>query len=159
MVEKYYKESPPGPRLTVELVPSTSWFKNVRSSVSQADWDKLRKYVYQRANYICEICCGRGPNHPVECHEIWAYDDELHIQELAGLQALCPRCHMAKHLGLSIQRGKGKQVLAHLSDVNGWSMPAAKEYIQKVWSEWEERSKHEWSLNLFYLDALTKELA
>jgi len=79
-------------KLTVELVPSTSWYSNVRSEVSKKDWNAIRKRVYREANYVCQICAGRGSKWPVECHEIWAYDDENHIQELAGMQALCPKC-------------------------------------------------------------------
>lgn len=49
------------PRLAVELVPRSSWYSNVRSHVSDAEWDRLRKPVYQRAGSRCEICGGRGP--------------------------------------------------------------------------------------------------
>ena len=55
------------PRLTIELVPSTCWFSNVRSNISKQDWDRLRKETYKKANYRCEICGGVGRNHPVEC--------------------------------------------------------------------------------------------
>lgn len=83
------------PRLTVELIPSTSWFTNVRSHLPTGEWDLVRRAVYRRARYRCEVCGGRGggpdgPNHPVECHEVWAYDDEHHVQRLERLVALCP---------------------------------------------------------------------
>ncbi len=32
-------------RLTVELVPSTCWYTNVRSHVPKAVWDRLRRQV------------------------------------------------------------------------------------------------------------------
>ena len=65
--------------LTVKLVPSTCWFSNVRDHVAKSTWDKLRKTTYQQAHYQCEVCGGRGKRHPVECHEIWHYDDLKHI--------------------------------------------------------------------------------
>ena len=58
-------------RLTIELVPQTCWFSNVRSEVSAADWDRLRKLTSNAAGGRCEVCGGRGPRWPVECHEIW----------------------------------------------------------------------------------------
>ena len=77
-------------KLTIELVPSTSWFNNVRSQVSAQEWDIIRHIVYAKANNICEICGGKGNKHAVECHEIWEYDDKEHIQKLIGMIALCP---------------------------------------------------------------------
>lgn len=65
-------------KLSVELVPSTSWFKNLRSMLAPEEWDRLRRKTYREADYRCEICDGQGPDHPVECHEIWHYDDKQH---------------------------------------------------------------------------------
>ncbi len=106
--------------LTVELVPRTCWFTNVRSEVSPADWNKLRRETVERAGKRCEICAAGGR---LECHEMWEYDDERRIQRLSGLVALCHRCHEVKHLGLAGVRGRGKQAMEHLARVNGWSNP------------------------------------
>src|SRR5205823_6629265 len=81
------------PLLTVELVPSTCWFHNVRSEVSTEDWDRLKQMASQRAGRRCEVCGRRGPRWPVEAHEVWEYDDEKHVQRLLGIVALCPACH------------------------------------------------------------------
>ena len=59
-------------RLTVELVPSTCWYTNVRSHVPKAVWDRLRRQVAAEAGDRCEICGGRGRRWPVECHEVVA---------------------------------------------------------------------------------------
>ena len=45
---KVGKVSPPI-KLTIELVPRTAWFSNVRSMVSREDWDVLRKECYAQA--------------------------------------------------------------------------------------------------------------
>ena len=68
-------------KLTIELVPKTAWFSNLRSILARAAWDKLRKESYKNAAHKCEICGGYGKKHPVECHEIWEYDDKNHIQK------------------------------------------------------------------------------
>src|SRR5437588_2921912 len=92
--------------LTVELVPSTCWFSNLRSELDKDDWDRLRHAVYERAGNYCEVCGQRGAQHPVECHEVWEYDDEHSVQRLSGLIALCPACHEAKHMGRASSMGR-----------------------------------------------------
>lgn len=96
-------------KLTIELVPSTDFYSNVRSNVTQKEWDVIRKKSYERASNKCEICGDAGTNqgvkHKVECHEIWEYNDESHIQKLIGLISLCPNCHKTKHAGLAQIKG------------------------------------------------------
>jgi hypothetical protein len=140
--------------LTIELVPRTSWFRNVRSHVSAAEWERLKKLTFKRAGYRCEVCGGRGPRWPVECHEVFAYDDERHVQRLERLVALCPDCHEAKHIGLAGVRGRGGTAIAHLARVNGWSISDAELYLEACFEQWHRRSCHEWRLDLSYLERL-----
>src|SRR5574337_1863360 len=88
-------------KLTIELVPQTSWMNNVRAVLTTKRWDILRGIVADQAWNVCEICGGVGPKHPVECHEIWEYDEKNRTQKLAGMIALCPDCHMVKHFGFA----------------------------------------------------------
>ncbi len=138
--------------LTVELVPRTCWFSNLRSELSQAAWDSLRRPVLERAGNLCEICGGRGRQHPVECHEVWEYDDARYVQRLVGLLALCPACHEAKHIGYASSVGRGGQARAHLARVNGWSMDDVELYLEMQFEQWSRRSGHEWSLDLSWLE-------
>lgn len=140
------------PRLTIELVPRTCWFSNVRSEVSQDDWDRLRFDVYTQARNRCEVCGGRGPRHPVECHEIWHYDDQHHIQQLLGLIALCPLCHSVKHYGLAAARGVEESAFNHLARVNKWGTEQAVWYISEQFTVWRERSEHNWHLDITWLE-------
>ena len=140
--------------LTIELVPKTSWYKNVRSNVSKEKWDRIKKIIFSRAGYRCEICGGRGNRWPVECHEIFVYNDEQHIQKLVGLLALCPSCHEVKHIGLSGLRGRGNPAKAHLAKVNNWSLNDAELYIEACFELWHRRSCHQWQLDLSYLERL-----
>lgn len=138
-------------RLTVELVPQSCWFSNVRDHVSKSTWDVLRKRTYRQANYRCQVCGGRGVKHPVECHEIWHYDDENKIQKLMGLTALCPSCHQVKHIGLAGIQGKEESAKAHLAKVNGWTIEDTEAYLEEVWEVWSRRSREQWKLDLSWL--------
>lgn len=144
-------EEPTHKTLTVELVPSTAWGANLRSELPKKDWDKLRKAQYANAGNRCEICGGKGRKHPVECHEIWDYNDKTHVQTLTGLIALCPPCHRVKHLGFAFVKGRGQEAIAHLMKVNGWSPEDTQHYVEAVFEEHARRSKHRWTLDLEWL--------
>lgn len=142
------------PKLTIELVPSTAWGENLRKILKKEHWDILRKASYKRARYRCECCGGKGSQHPVECHEIWQYDDELKIQKLLDLIALCPPCHQVKHFGFASLQGNELDVREHLQKVNGWSQSQTSKYVGNAFKIWEERSKFEWQLDISWLEAV-----
>ena len=142
------------PKLTIELVPSTTWEDNVRSAISDAEWDTLKKQVYRKAGYCCEICGGKGDRWPVECHEIWEFDEELKLQTLLGFIALCPSCHSVKHIGYASILGKYAQTLNHLMMVNGWSKREAEKYVHTAFKLWDERSKIKWKVDISELGNL-----
>ena len=58
-----------GYNLFIDLIPTTSWYNNVRSNIYNDDWIRIRKYIYERVNYKCE-CCG------LYCKYRKKYDDE-----------------------------------------------------------------------------------
>ena len=138
----------PAARLTIELVPSTSWYHNVRGLVDEPVWDRIRRKVYRQAGYRCELCGGRGPAHPVECHEVWRYDDQTRTQTLVGMIGLCPACHQVKHFGFANVRGRGADARKHLMRVNGWTPEQADTYIEQAFQVWEQRSQGPWTLDL-----------
>ena len=142
-------------KLTIELVPKTAWYTNVRSNVSKQEWDTIRKKCYKNANYKCEICNDVGQNqgvkHNVECHEIWDYDDIYKKQTLKGLIALCPYCHKTKHVGLAQINGEENIVLNQLVKINGISRKEAKEYIDRSFLIWKSRNNFKWELDISYI--------
>ncbi len=138
-------------KLTIELIPSSSWFSNVRSVLSSAEWDKLKKHIYKRSEYLCEICGGKGLTHPVECHEIFEFDDQKLIQKLTKLVALCPDCHMVKHIGLAEVNGNLKKATKHFMKVNKTSKSETDLYIKNCFLQWQERSSKIWKLDLSHL--------
>lgn len=137
-------------KLTIELVPRSAWYSNVRSNVTQEQWDFIRRVVYRRAKYLCEIC-GVG-NAKIHAHEIFSYDDKLHLQKLEKIMALCPKCYMVKHIGLATVKGNGDIALRHLMRVNEITKKEANEYINYQFKVWEHRSKFQWTLNIEYLN-------
>jgi len=139
-------------KLEIELVPRTCWFSNVRSCVSKKDWDMLRKKAYVAAGHKCEICGGKGKHWPVECHEVWEYDDTKKTQTLLRMCALCPGCHEVKHMGLAGIKGRTKQALKHLAKVNSWKLSQAEDHATKAFATWRNRSTYYWLLDLAYLD-------
>jgi hypothetical protein len=154
--------------LTVELVPSTCWYSNVRSNVSAADWNRCKRFVRDRSGDRCEICGGRGKKWPVECHEIWEYTSALVAieaitgpesfsgwrQTLTGLIALCPNCHLVKHIGRAETTGNLPQALKHLMRVNQWSEEDATSYLEMQFELWAMRSTVEWELDISWLSTL-----
>ena len=98
-------------KLTIELVPATSWYANLRKLIPKADWDKLRRQVYARYGHRCGVC--GASNTRLNCHEIWKYEQRKRIQRLLGFIALCDLCHHVKHIGLAgiLARFSGRLVL------------------------------------------------
>ncbi len=144
-------------KLTVELIPSTCHFSNVRTTVTSAEWDKIRFLSYEKANNKCEICGDTGKNqgyaHNVECHEIWHYDDVNHIQTLTGLISLCPTCHQVKHIGRAIAIGKQVQCFKQLAKVNKWTREEILDHIATSFELHKKRSKYQWQLDLSLLES------
>lgn len=143
------------PKLTIELVPKSCHFSNVRTCVSTSDWDKIRKLSYEKANNKCEICGDSGKNqgykHNVECHEIWQYDEETLTQKLVGLISLCPKCHMVKHIGRSIAIGQEEVCYKQLSKVNKWTQTQIQTHIVESFDKHKKLSKHKWKLDISLL--------
>ena len=139
------------PKLTIELVPASCWYSNVRSNVSKKEWDAIRHKVYALAGHTCEVCGGRGKKWPVECHEVWHYNDEQHVQILRRMIALCPACHKVKHIGRASIYGDFDPALKHLEKVNGWDRSHAIKYVNEKFAVWSERSKYDWTLDIVNL--------
>lgn len=138
-------------KLSVELVPQSSWLNNVRAVVTSSQWDVIRGVVSSKTYYMCEICGGVGPKHPVECHEVWSYDHKTLIQKLERMIALCPDCHMVKHIGFAKIQGKFDKALKHFMRINGLGKDKAVKLIDDSFVIWAERSKKKWKLDLSHL--------
>jgi len=138
-------------KLTIDLVPASVWHTNVRTLLPSHTWDQIRHKAYTLAGHICEICGGVGPDHPVECHEVWNYNDTTSVQTLVGFLSLCPACHQAKHFGLARVQGKDQEAKKHLMRINGMTKNAVDEYIFEEFVVWRKRSRAEWKTDISYI--------
>jgi hypothetical protein len=143
------------PKLTVELIPKTCHFSNVRTMVTTKEWDKIRFIAYEKANNKCEICKELGKDqgfrHNLECHEIWEYNEKTYTQKLIGLTALCPLCHQVKHIGRAIAMGRATKTYDHMAKVNKWTLTEIQQHVDEAFLEYKLRSKHEWELDITLL--------
>jgi hypothetical protein len=140
--------------LQIDLVPSTCWYKNLRTQMKKTEWDKLRRKVYADQGFLCCICgadgTGKGQLH---CHEAWHYDPLTHVQTLTGFHATCPMCHHVDHFGLAqILASQGKlnleDVIQHFMKVNQATREEFLAHKTEAFALWRERSKHQWKLEL-----------
>ena len=147
-----------GEGLYVDLVPSSSWFTNVRSAISPAFWDRVRNMVYRRAGERCEIC-GAGRNRAagewLEAHERWRYLEHREtghkVQRLVRLIAVCTSCHRTTHWGHARVTGQEQEALDHLCHVTGWERAQAWAHVDEAMRRFVRRSKHVWELDLSIL--------
>lgn len=135
-------------KLTIDLVPKTCFYSNVRKVVPKSRWDKIRRQAYSGAGHECSICGADDVR--LSCHETWSYDDENHVQNLEDFQALCDSCHMIKHAGFSMHTPEGRRkydrekLIEHFCEVNDCSREDFLEHEDSAFKTWNERSKHEW---------------
>jgi len=144
------KEKVKRPKLRIELVPSTSWYDNLRKVLPKSEWDKIRKKVYANYRHRCGIC---GAERRLNCHEVWEYDDKKYSQKLLGFIALCDMCHHVKHIGLAgILASTGsldyEKVVEHFMKVNDCDEEIFKKHKERAFDEWRKRSQHEWRVDL-----------
>lgn len=143
-------------RLEIELVPSPLWEKSLRKTLQRAEWERLRAHRIQEKGKRCEICGREGS---VQLHEIWGYDDESHVQRLAGFQLLCGECHSIKHFGRTqtlASEGKLdlKPVVSHFCKVNDCTPRDFEKHWKAAYEVWKKRSQHEWRQDVNLLKQL-----
>jgi hypothetical protein len=122
----------------------------MRKAVSKSVWDKIRKSAYAEYGHRCGICNAEGR---LECHEIWEYDDQTHVQRLAGFIALCPLCHQVKHIGRAgIVAAQGQldyeAVVEHFMEVNDCDRKTFEQHKGEAFDQWRQRSQHQWTVDL-----------
>ena len=137
-------------KLTSDLVPETSWYKNLRKQMRPSQWDRLRKRIYADQGNVCRICRAADK---LNCHEVWKYDDQRHVQKLIGFHAVCSMCHHVAHFGKArILARQGHldldAVIEHFMRVNGVSRDVFEAHKAEAFRIWRERSKQEWKTDL-----------
>ena len=143
-------------RLVLELIPLNSFGKSLRAILSQTQWDMLRKQTYSGAYNACEVC--GASNVALHCHEVWSYDNETHTQKLENMMALCPACHLTKHMGYAMTAGKYEDALYHLMKINEMPEKEAKDYVHQEFRIWSQRSHFHWTLDISLLESFGIEI-
>lgn len=146
------------PHILSELIPSPSWYINLRSLLPADDWTSLRHQCSDKAGRRCQVCGGRGPRWPVECNEQWQYFENpatpgCGVQKLLRLVALCPTCHSTKHLGKAQIDGTYEAALAQLGYVNSWTAEQCEVHANQAFHVWERRSAMFWQFDLSILQS------
>ena len=143
-----------GSGLFVDLVPSSCWFTNVRSCVSQADWERLRRMIIKRAGDRCEVCGireDRDDERWMEAHERWDYNDEARVQTLKRIICLCTDCHRTTHYGFAMVNGDADWVFDFLMQIRESDATETNRHIEEAFALWEKRSEKVWELDLSIL--------
>lgn len=128
--------------LPIESIPMTSWGVSLSNKLDKDKWDRLRREVYKKANYSCEICC--QTNEQLNCHESWAFNEKSNIQYLVKLKCLCKTCHDATHYFRSSMVYKlnyTNYLKEHILKVNNISELEFNRYLEKLTLIVQKRSK------------------
>jgi hypothetical protein len=147
-------------KLTIELVPATSWGRSLKRLLPQSDWDRIRRQAYAQYGHRCGIGATQGR---LNSHELWDYDDVNHVQKLVGFIALCDLCHFVKHLGFAgILATEGKlnfeNVLQHFLKVNECDLETLNMHRKQAAKQWRERSMHKWVVDFgIYANLINQE--
>lgn len=136
--------------LEIELVPQSSWYNNLRKLLNSKDWTVLSRFV--RSDGTCDICGRHLPQSKLDAHEKWSYNDETGVQKLEDILSLCKDCHRVKHIGRA--QAVGEEALAKnwFMKVNKCSESDYDEAMEEAFIKWQERSQHEWTLDVSLID-------
>ncbi|WP_018759516.1 hypothetical protein [Paenibacillus terrigena] len=137
--------------VTVELIPETSIYDNLRKVVKKSVWDKLRKQTYKDYNHSCGKCGGKEGI--LDCHELWEFDDKKNIQKLSGLVAVCRMCHLIIHHGranMLVAEGvlDKEELIKHFLKVNHCTRQDYEIHVKEAFVLWKQRSQKEWVVDL-----------
>jgi hypothetical protein len=133
-------------KLTIELIPSSSWQNNLRNILKPEMWNEIRKKVIKDG--VCSIC--KTKTKRLHAHEQWKYDDNNSIQILKDIIPLCFLCHGVKHIGFSGTKGatEVEKYIHHFMKINKCDRIAYQKHLRSEIGKFNERSKYEWQLNL-----------
>lgn len=142
-------------KLNFELVPDSCWYSNLRSILSPAQWDVVRREAYARAGGRCMIC--GAPTRRLEAHERWEYDERNAVQKLADVVAICKSCHEVIHIGRTQLTGGEERASEHFMKVNGCTYAEYRKALGEANEAHRRRNLvPEWKLDLSYLKKFTE---
>ena len=136
-----------GNELFIDMIPKTSYFKNVRSIFKESDWNLIRHHIYARTGHKCE-CCGVKRFKYLEAHERWIFNFESQTQKLIRIIALCRLCHQATHYGHSKITKEISKINLHLMKVKGINEEQLNLHIKEAYDIWKKRNEIKWNIDI-----------
>lgn len=139
--------------LIIELLPETSWGKNLRDVITPYKWQKLSQQIQKESDFTCEICNRRKGEviTRLNCHEVWEYNqnDKGNTQKLIKLQTLCFECHCVKHMGFTRSQNwiDEDNIIQHFLKTNNVSKEMYEKHFVEASKLYRERSKIEWEID------------
>jgi hypothetical protein len=131
-------------RLSIEPIPEGSRLASLANLLPPWQWDRIRRSVYQRAGYRCQICGREGMLH---CHEVWQYNEQTSCQWLRGFAALCQDCHDVKHILFSRDIARHTKLMRHFIAVNRISPEEAEAYLREAHQQQQKFDQKRWTIN------------
>lgn len=137
-------------KLEFEMVPDSCWYSNLRSILSKAQWDFVRREALSRAGGKCSVCGASSKR--LEAHEKWVYDEKNAVQKLEDVIAVCPACHAVIHVGRTQLKGDERAAEEHFMKVNGCTYAEYRKALGEATAVHLRRNRvPEWKLDLTYL--------
>jgi hypothetical protein len=133
-------------KLYIDMIPKTSYFKNVRHLFTDCDWNLIRHHIYERVDYKCE-CCGKRKNKYLEAHERWDFNYDTQTQKLVRIIALCKMCHSATHYGHSKRTKNIDKINQHIKKINDFDDLDLDNHIKEAYDTWKKRNTVKWNLD------------
>jgi len=142
-------------KLKLHLIPSGSFYSNLRNQLTQNEWSRISKMV-RGYHGKCQFC-GWKPSifrkEYTHLHEVWNFENG--IQQLVDFECVCPTCHYVHHWGKSQIDGLNMDfLLRHACKVNKCSEEIFKQHIEDSFWEWQMRSQCEWNLKTDHLESI-----
>lgn len=141
-------------KLNFELVPDGCWYYNLRSILSERQWNFIKTDARERAQGRCMICGKKTTR--LDAHERWSYSVEKGIQKLEDVIAVCKDCHSAIHIGRTQLKGDVERAENHYMKVNGCTYVEMRSDLGKANEMQQERNRvSDWKLDLSWLKRFT----
>ncbi len=132
-------------KLNINLLPKGAWNNDLSKTLAQKDWDKLRRFCYERAKGKCEIC---GANtEGLDAHEVWEFDKINKTQTLKNIIAICTKCHGVIHFKNTTRLGYAQSAKQHFMTVNNATELDFANHLTNAIFNYEELNKiYRWKI-------------
>lgn len=131
-------------RLSVEPIPAGSRRASLANLMPRGQWDRLRRSVYHKAHYRCQICGREGR---LYCHEIWQCNEKTSYQFLRGFEALCENCHNVRHLFFIWDSQHRARLFRHFRTINRLTKEQGMQHLADAYRQQQEFNKRKWIVN------------